>query len=237
LLLFAFVTFCEGYIGILPTLELWGQLFYLKLGTRVKGEPARCGACITVQRSGTSGIYFPKTALPKSVKKWQDTYFYVRNIYPDSDCLNLPAYVAGPSAGERDNWGQRPRPVPAVITNILSRLQELVNVGGLKASDLLAAFIHRRICPLQTRPHRICDMTGRRDPCRLLMKRLPTKEVVRHVNDISNSKLDEESWEFGMPPYSRIRPSPEVSLWSPYFAHAILLLRPDHPSADQLYLE
>jgi hypothetical protein len=103
LFLSAFVTFCEGYIGILPTLELWGQLFYLKLGTRTKGEPARCGASVADQRSGNSGIYFPKIALTDSVKKWQDTYFYIRNIDPDRDCRNLPAYEAGPPAGEHDN--------------------------------------------------------------------------------------------------------------------------------------
>jgi hypothetical protein len=47
-LLSSFVTLCEGYLDILPTLELWGQLFYLKLGTRTKGEPAQCGACVAI---------------------------------------------------------------------------------------------------------------------------------------------------------------------------------------------
>lgn len=119
-LLSGFVTLCEGYLGILPTLELWGQLFYLKLGTRTKGEPAQCGACVVVQWSRNSGIYFPKIALTDSVKMWQDMYFYICNVFPDSDCLNLPDYEAGAQAGERDNWGQRTRPVPGVITNILS---------------------------------------------------------------------------------------------------------------------
>ena len=35
-LLSAFVTACEGYIGILPTLELWGAFFYGKLGTSAR---------------------------------------------------------------------------------------------------------------------------------------------------------------------------------------------------------
>ena len=39
-LLSAFMTFSEGYLSILPTLELWGRFFYLKLGTQAKGEPA-----------------------------------------------------------------------------------------------------------------------------------------------------------------------------------------------------
>ena len=32
-LLAAFVTMCEGYLGTLHTLELWAECFYLKLGT------------------------------------------------------------------------------------------------------------------------------------------------------------------------------------------------------------
>ena len=39
-LLSAFVTACEGYIGILPTLELWGAFFYGKLGTSAKETAA-----------------------------------------------------------------------------------------------------------------------------------------------------------------------------------------------------
>jgi hypothetical protein len=39
-LLAAFVTMCEEYLGTLPTLELWGKCFYLKLGTAAKGQAA-----------------------------------------------------------------------------------------------------------------------------------------------------------------------------------------------------
>ena len=49
-LLSAFVTLCEGYLGVLPTLELWGEFFQSKLGTRMQGVPAESGASITVRR-------------------------------------------------------------------------------------------------------------------------------------------------------------------------------------------
>ena len=62
-LIAAIVTFCEGYLGVLPTIELWGRFFYLKLGTAAKDEPAQCGACIVVRRSGASPRFsaFPST--------------------------------------------------------------------------------------------------------------------------------------------------------------------------------
>ena len=39
-LLSAFITLCEGFLGFLPTLELWGKFFQSKLGTRMQGVPA-----------------------------------------------------------------------------------------------------------------------------------------------------------------------------------------------------
>ena len=65
----------------------------------------------------------------------------------------------------------------------------LLDLEGLKASDLLATFAERRVLPLQARPHTISNMSGRRDPCRMSTKDLSTIEVVRHVNYFSNSKL------------------------------------------------
>ena len=32
-LLSAFVALCEGFLGVLPTLELWGEFLFTKLGT------------------------------------------------------------------------------------------------------------------------------------------------------------------------------------------------------------
>jgi len=96
-LLSAFVTLCEGFLGVLPTIELWGEFFQSKLGTVVTGVPAPCGAFITIQRS-TADNPFPPIALIQSVKLWQKSYFYVKNIALQGDYINLPAYVAGPPA-------------------------------------------------------------------------------------------------------------------------------------------
>ena len=50
-LLSAFVMLCEGFLGVLPTIELWGEFFQSKLGTVVAGVPAPCGAFIAIRRS------------------------------------------------------------------------------------------------------------------------------------------------------------------------------------------
>ena len=48
-LLSAFVTVCDGYLGILPTIERWGAFFYGKLGTSAKETAAECGAYVVVR--------------------------------------------------------------------------------------------------------------------------------------------------------------------------------------------
>ena len=59
-LLSAFVTLCEGYLGVLPTLELWGEFLQSKLGTRMRGVPARLAP------SSRRGDRSPTTPSPSS---------------------------------------------------------------------------------------------------------------------------------------------------------------------------
>ena len=46
------------------------------------------------------------------------------------------------------------------------------------------------------------------------------------MKDISKANLGED-WRFGKAPYSQSNPTPQVSVWSSYFATAHLLIRPD----------
>ena len=89
----------------------------------------------------------------------------------------------------------------------------MIQSEGLSGADLVAAFVERRVIPLQGRPHMICQMSGRFDPCRLSTKEMPHAEVSYMVNYISNCKLSEE-WQYGKEPYSRANPPQVVSLSS-----------------------
>ena len=209
-LLSAFVTLCEGYLGVLPTLELWGEFFQSKLGTRMQGVPAQTGAFITSRRSVADNP-FPVITLIQSVKKWQKSYFYVRNIAPRGNYINLPAYVAGPPAGRRPQWSFRAVTLTPAGSAAVARVRELTQAEGLTGPDLLAAFVTRRVLPLQSRPHLICQMSGQLDPSRMCTKEMPREEVAYMVNYLANCKLTEE-WQFGKEPYSRANPPPTVCL-------------------------
>ena len=142
---------------------------------------------------------------------WQQSYFYIENVDPAVDFINLPAYEAGPHTGLRPNWGYKPKPVSADAAAAISRLRVLQESEGLVASDLLIAFVEHRVLPLQGRPHPIFRMSGHRDPSRLCMKQMPTAEVALMVNEISNLKVSEAEWRYEKRPYSRDDPPPAVS--------------------------
>ena len=209
MLLSAFVSLCEGFLGLLPTLELWGEFFQSKLGTVVAGVPAPCGAFIAMRRASENNP-FPPIPLIQSVKVWQRSYFYVKNIAEQGDYINLPAYVAGPPAGRQPSWSFRSRSLSPAGNAAISRLRVMIQSEGLRGADLVAAFVERRILPLQSRPHMMCQMSGRFDPSRLSTWEMPHAEVALMVNYIANCKLAGD-WQYGKVPYSRANPPPVVS--------------------------
>ena len=155
---------------------------------------------------------FPSIPLIQSVKLWQKSYFYVKNIAQQGDYVNLPAYVAGPPAGRQPSWSYRARSLSQAGNAAVSRLRVMIQSEGLTGADLVAAFVERRVLPLQGRPHMICQMSGRFDPCRLSTREMPHAEVSYMVNYISNCKLAED-WRYGKEPYSRANPPPAVSFF------------------------
>ena len=143
-------------------------------------------------RRSTADNPFPFISLIKSVKMWQQSYFYVKSVYPKGDWVNLPAYIAGPPTGKWPNWSYRARSLSASGAAVVSRLRVMVRSEGLTGPDLLTSFVARRVLPLQGHPHILCQMSGNQDPSRLCTKEMPHAEVAHLVNYFSNCKLSEE---------------------------------------------
>jgi hypothetical protein len=98
-----------------PDIEFWCRLFYLKAQT-ADGSLRACGSASIYSRQGTP---FPKIPTVDSVKKWQQSFFYVRNSNPAFDWMNLPEYDPAPPAA-RKNWGTNYRPAdPEAEVNAL----------------------------------------------------------------------------------------------------------------------
>ena len=134
----------------------------------------------------------------------------MRNVAPQGDYVNLPAYVAGPLAGRRPQWSYRAVTLSQAGAAAVARLRVMIQSEGLTGADLLVAFVSRRVLPLQSCPHLICQMSGQLDPSRMCTKDMPHEEVAYMVNYLSDSKLLED-WRFGKESYSRANPPPTVS--------------------------
>jgi hypothetical protein len=88
-----FATLCEAYLGIWPNVELFHRLIYFKTQT-AEMVPVICG---------TASFYARKTADflgikgKESCKKWQRSFFYVKNLKEGADHINLlPFDMNGP---------------------------------------------------------------------------------------------------------------------------------------------
>jgi hypothetical protein len=103
----------------------------------VDSIPVTCGAASFYTRK-TAGFLGLKGK--ESCKKWQCSFFYVKNLKKGVDHINLPPFdTSGP--GERDSWSASlPSPGPD-MAKILQRIVALQAEGGLKPSDLLLAFL------------------------------------------------------------------------------------------------
>ncbi|KAE8802554.1 hypothetical protein D1007_21743 [Hordeum vulgare] len=214
----SFVILCEGFLWIEPCLDLWQSLFFLKQQSR-KMEKAEleklddprpmtpCGAALVHHRSKSG---FPQMPLQGSIKQWQKGFFYVKNVSPAHDALNMPPFNIDPPM-EKLNWQAK---YPKLIPEVAQIGAYLDNLKGrsLLGRDLLTTMVTRRILPLQRRPHLVCQMSGRYDPCWTSTKSFTASAVAQGVNQISAAHMDDGgNWEWGMAPYEKSRPPPMVS--------------------------
>jgi hypothetical protein len=192
----AFAAFCEGYAGIEAFVQGWSKYFQLRKQSaqepRDKNAPpetakekkdrpmTQCGVATIMSRKGSD---FPKIELLESCKKWQKTFFYVKNT-TDVDLLNLPAYVDVPPH-EMKNWTYNPRNAVGTV-NALHRVMGELSSASLMPEDIIACFISQRVSPLQRRSHKICQMSGAIDPTQHSTHELSPADILRWVKDMSN---------------------------------------------------
>ena len=103
------------------------MFFYLRAQTS-GGVQLDCGS-ISIYTKSTP---LPKIHLPDSIKKWQGTYFYVRNL-TDVYHIGLPAFSNSLPAPK--SWGRKPPADESLEKILFGRLKELVR-AGLTSRDL-----------------------------------------------------------------------------------------------------
>jgi hypothetical protein len=153
MILSAFAAFCEGYAGIEPFVQGWAKYFQLRkqsaqepqdkdapleTAKEKKDHPmTQCGAVTIMSWKGSN---FPKIELLESCKKWQKSFFYVKNT-TNVDLLNLLTYVDIPP-NEMKNWTYNPKNMVGTV-NALHRVKGELHDAGLTPENIIACFISR----------------------------------------------------------------------------------------------
>ena len=165
---------------------------------------AECGAAVIYVRQADS---YPHPTPPQSIKDWQMGFSYVSNPPDeDRDLMNLPEFSLPPSS--QHNWSEKPGEGDTDIDHQMARIAELMD-EGLVATDLVVAWLSRRVLPLQRRCHRICDMSGRLDPSRISTFQMDMADFLHRMKMITVLKVDED-FQFGLKAYNCRRPPPMV---------------------------
>jgi hypothetical protein len=174
-----------------------------------------CGSCLAA--AGKSK--YPSPDIVQSCKNWQTSFFYVKSPDQGPDLLNLPEFsLARPV--EKHQWALKHGAGDCDVDAQATRVTQLER-EGLLATDLVAAWLHARILPLQRRVHRLCDVSGPRDPTRLCTWEVKTEVLCARVKAITASALP-DPFRFGLDYLTRQRKPPVVcSDYSFFRLHAL----------------
>ncbi|KAE8779407.1 hypothetical protein D1007_47567 [Hordeum vulgare] len=199
----SFVTLCVGYLGLRPFSSFFRYFFYFHAQKhKNNGTPYSSDGVVVYRQRGPpfSGIIFKD-----SCKKRQRTFFYVCNLDEDRDWVGLKPFTDQPA--NEPNW--KIEPDFPEMRAMVNRLENFIT-AALTGADVIGAFTVSRVAPLKAWAHQICDMGGHMDLCRLTTAVLPLRKVAACMNNITNFQLDEDRWQFGMVPYCRSNPVPQV---------------------------
>src|SRR3954465_4657661 len=141
-----------------------------------------CGSCLVA--ASKNKCKTPE--IVQSCKNWQTTFFYVKSPDQGPDLVNLPEF---PTDRPTEKF-QRSDKCGAGACDVDSQVGRVVRLEqeGLLPTDLAAAWLHARILPLQRRVHRLCDISGPRDPTRICTLRIRTEDLCQRLKDITNSR-------------------------------------------------
>jgi Putative gypsy type transposon len=230
----SFVTLCEGYLGCRPSIALFKRFFNLRAHMARTGEivPAAteggkvtypkdmtdCGSCLVA--AGKNKCVMPE--IVQSCKNWQTTFFYVKSPDQGPDLVNLPEFTTDRPT-EKFQWSDKCGAGDCDVDSQVARVVRLER-EGLLPTDLAAAWLHARILPLQRRVHRLCDMSGPRDPIRLCTWRAKSEDIRARLKVITASPAP-DPFRFGLPYLTRQQKPSEVRLSSDCsFSFRLLLL-------------
>jgi hypothetical protein len=186
----AYVTFCECFLGCPAHWGLFKHIFTIRSQSVKKANPddgktnviQLCGGLGIQRRTGSS---FPSLSFPDSVRGWQSTWFYCKDVAAPNMSTGLPPFtLARPTAPRSLVVSEAEKPTVDIL---VSSVVELVR-GGVTGLDLLEVFLSRRIQPLKMRDHPMWYYSGTDDTTRSHPEDVPEDTVAQWIRSITGAR-------------------------------------------------
>ncbi|PNT71552.1 hypothetical protein BRADI_2g31113v3 [Brachypodium distachyon] len=197
-----FVTLCEYFLGINPHMGLWMRMFTIKR----QGKDAI--GCVDIQTPADAKFFNLRDR--ESSSRWKSRWFYVMDVPAEGRGFSLLEFSATASVKKTTAWSHKLGGTEGEeAETLLARVLSLMETPQLKVTriHLIAAFIQRRIQPLQVRAHPMWAYRGVRDPTRISTVEFRSTEVCRRVQLLTDLG-ESEPCEIDPPvaPYGPDRP-------------------------------
>ena len=164
----AFVSLCECFLGCPPHWGLFKRLFTVR-SQSVKKANVEDDKTNILQQSGGLGLQkrtkcaFPQMIIPESVRGWQSTWFYCKDVASPNMSTGLPPYTPERPPNARSLLMTKEEKIQ--VQPLVDALVELIR-GGVTGLDLLEVYLSQRIQPLQARDHTMFHYSGPDDTTR-----------------------------------------------------------------------
>jgi hypothetical protein len=195
MLVAAFVTLCEGWLGIEPNWNLFRELFFVKIQDKDK-QPVPIGCAMIQFRPGMKAK-FPRISPPSSIAEWREGWFYLRN--PGD--RPFPDFTGKVFTSGRMPWRESPDAHErGRVKEVVGQISQLAS-AGLSTAHLVACWLTKRVVPLRRRPLRFWELTQENSPWTgtVVSCALSEPEVRQKAKEISGSPVPRGSFPLPLP--------------------------------------
>jgi hypothetical protein len=144
LLIVAFVTVCEAYLGTDPDLDPWKYIFHVPRPQDSEVELMISGGAVIHVKLGHIIDPYLEIPMPRSMKGWRKKWFYLEN----DDSAPLPVFTGGHPVPQ-PSWREGAAGKDINKIQPLREYLQLLRQEGLTGIHLLHTSFSRRIQPLR----------------------------------------------------------------------------------------
>ena len=204
-----FQVFCEDYLQMEPTVNLFQEFFYCNKQTECSGGPAlECGG-VTIQKR--RDCIFPNMKLASHPKGWQKTFFYCKDTSPEGQ-NPLPGYRFSRLEYSNLLTSYAPAAERKALEPIYQRINALI-AHGLKATDLTRCWVGWHIQPLSVRTRLFHQYTSQPDDDMCYSRKdLTPGNLVKAVKKLLGEPHEKISI-VGLAPFEANNPPPAVRIF------------------------